>query len=225
MPRSSDDESGLVLVEVLDTKQARKVGMQGERIKVPFQRLSRTHRAYYVADEDTKQALKDYLRRLLGDSKNLAVSDEMLAALRQYEEEHFVSPLMRSEALNDVLAEFREKRKQEMDGKYVSFTGTRGKLKGGDKEQIDIIISGPITGAMSHGGAENVKSYRLGLDHIEDVGDGKYKVSFVGAGIGLYNIRVVMFGKESPLSPFQFMMKASGGEWLQSDGKGKNTAM
>ena len=74
-----------------------------------------------------------------------------------------------------------------------SFTVTTGKLKGGDKEQIYVIITGPITGT------ENVKSYRLGLDNIEDVGDGKYKVSFVGTGIGLYNIRVVMFGKESPL--------------------------
>ena len=70
-------ESGLVLVEILDTKEARKVGLQGERLKVP----SRTQRRYYVEDEDTKQALKEYLLRLLGDSKNLAVSDEMLAAL------------------------------------------------------------------------------------------------------------------------------------------------
>jgi hypothetical protein len=109
----------------------------------------------------------------------------------------------------------------------VSFTVTTGKLKGGDKEQIDVIIAGPITGSKVHvhGGAEDVKSYRLGMDHIEDVGDGKYKVSFVGAGIGLYNIRVVMFGKESPLSPFQFMMKENGGEWLQSDNKGKITAV
>ena len=66
-PRSADDEfnlqcmiesvgeSGLVLVEILDSKEARKASLQGERLKVPLRRLSRTQRPYYVEDEDTKQ--------------------------------------------------------------------------------------------------------------------------------------------------------------------------
>ena len=48
-------ESGLVLVEILDSKEARKASLQGERLKVPLRRLSRTQRPYYVEDEDTKQ--------------------------------------------------------------------------------------------------------------------------------------------------------------------------
>ena len=50
-------------------------------------------------------------------------------------------------------------------------------------------------------------------------------MTFIGSGVGLYNIRVIMFGKESPLSPFQFMMKPNGGEWLKSDDRGKITAV
>jgi len=82
--------------------------------------------------------------------------------------------------------------------------------------QIDITITGP----MVYG--DKVRMYRLNQnENIEDLGDGRYKITFIGTGIGLYNIRVVMFGKESPLSPFQFMMKPNGGEWLQTDNDGK----
>ena len=154
-----------------------------------------------------------------------------------------MSLLMRSEVLNDVMAEFCEKRKQEMDGKYVdmlnrlmanvrglmanrknvevSFTVTTGKLKGGDKDQIDVNIMYRAhhgRGGPRRRGERQVVPARAGQH------GGRRRRQLQGAGIELYNIRVVMFGKASPLSPFQFIMKDNGGEWLQS-GKGKITAV
>ena len=234
-------DEGLVMVEILDSKEANVAGKKGKRMKVPFEALSRIHKPYYLTNEQTKENLKEYLRKMLKSEDD---EDARMAAFEQYERDNFISPAMRNAALNEVMAEVREKQRLDVNGKYVdqldalmnkvralmsgpknvevSFTVTTGRQKGGDKSQIDIIITGPILAGKAN---SHIDSYRLGLENIKDQGDGKYKVTFIGSGVGLYNIRVVMFGKESPLSPFQFMMKPTGGEWLRSDDRGKITAV
>ena len=240
-------DEGLVMIEVLESQVANKLKMNGQRLKVPFHHISKEEKPYFTKDENDREKFKDYLRELLTESNNVQFNDEMvennLENLKKYQKDNFISEEMKNDALNDVLNEFKEKRKLDINSKYVddldkimenisrlmdnkrnvevSFTISTGKSKGGDKRQIDINIAGPIV----HSSSKNVKCYKLRDENIDDLGDGRYKIKFIGTGIGLYNIRVIMFGKESPLSPFQFMMKEHGGEWLQTNDKGKMTAV
>ena len=62
------------------------------------------------------------------------------------------------------------------------------------------------------------RSVRLAKEQIQDLGDGRYTCQFVPMYMGLYTISVFLFGKESALSGFSFMMKPTGGVWLQQDG-------
>jgi len=108
------------------------------------------------------------------------------------------------------LWEVAQKRKTKFG--TVRFTLNSGKSEGGHLDQLRVVCAGP---KMAPEGVDTPCVSRE-ITNIKDIGRGKYRVEFKAPTLGLYTIRVWVFGQEVPISPFSFVMRKHRPCWLKA---------